>query len=160
MAQDIFIKLTGIEGEAKDAGHPNEIEVLGFDWSVGQQSAMHAGSGGGAGKCTVNDLVFEHYVDRATPNLVQYCLTGEHIDSAELVVRKAGGTPLEYLRITLGDVLITHVQTVSDNFMRAPREKVSLAFSRFSQEYVLQNAQGGSAGTVRTGYDIKANKII
>ena len=33
------------------------------------------------------DLTFEHYVDRATPNLIQYCLTGKHIGSAVLVMR-------------------------------------------------------------------------
>ena len=70
MAQDIFIRLDGIDGESRDASHPNEIDVLTWDWSVSQQSNMHSGSGGGAGKCTVGDLAFEHYVDGATSNLV------------------------------------------------------------------------------------------
>jgi type VI secretion system secreted protein Hcp len=74
---------------------------------------MHAGSGGGAGKCTVNDLTFEHYIDRASPNLIQYCLTGKHIDNAVLVMRKAGGKPLEYLKITMGDVLITKLNLLA-----------------------------------------------
>lgn len=160
MAQEIFLKLTGIDGEATDARHPNEIEVLGWDWSVNQSSSMHAGSGGGAGKCTVNDLAFEHYVDRSTPNLVQYCLTGKHVSEAVLVARKAGGTPLEYLKITMEDVLISRVETVCNPNMRAPREQVSLSFARVRQEYVVQNAQGGSAGTVSIGYDMKANKVI
>lgn len=73
MAQDIFLKLTGIEGESTDRSHSNEIEVLTWTWSVSQQSNMHMGSGGGAGRCTVDDLAFEHYIDRATPNLIQYC---------------------------------------------------------------------------------------
>ncbi|WP_415877422.1 type VI secretion system tube protein Hcp [Burkholderia ubonensis] len=34
MAQDIFLKLTGIDGESQDARHPNEIGVLTWDWSV------------------------------------------------------------------------------------------------------------------------------
>src|SRR5579863_509349 len=157
MTQDIFLKLTGIEGESTDSSHPNEIEVLTWDWSVSQQSNMHAGSGGGAGRCTVSDLTFEHYIDRATPNLTQYCLTGKHIDNAVLVMRKAGGKPLEYLRITLEDVLITQVKPVGNVNMRAPREEVRLSFARVKQEYAIQNAQGGSAGTVSMGFDIKAN---
>lgn len=79
MAHDIFLKIDGIEGEAEDATHKNEIEVLSWSWGVSQQSNMHMGSGGGAGKATVDDLAFEHYIDRATPNLVQYCLLGKHI---------------------------------------------------------------------------------
>lgn len=127
MAQDIFLKLTGIEGEAADASHSKEIEVLTWEWSVKQPSNMHAGRGGGAGKATVEDLTFEHYVDCATPNLVQYCLTGKHIGSAVLTMRKAGGKPLEFLRITMEDVLITQVKPAHNINMRAPREEVSLA---------------------------------
>lgn len=63
MAQDIFLKLPGIEGESTDRSHSNEIEVLTWTWSVSQQSNMHMGSGGGAGKCTVDDLTFEHYIE-------------------------------------------------------------------------------------------------
>jgi type VI secretion system secreted protein Hcp len=160
MSQDIFLKLAGIDGEALDARHSNEIEVLSWNWSVNQVSSMHGGSGGGAGKCTVSDLAFEHNIDRASPNLMQYCLTGKHVAQALLTVRKAGGTPLEYLKITMEDVLISRVQTVCSPSMRAPREQISLSFSRVRQEYIVQNSNGGSAGAVSAGYDIKANKEI
>jgi len=118
------------------------------------------GSGGGAGKCVVDDLTFEHYADRASPNLIQYCLTGKHIARAILVMRKAGGSPLEYLKITMEDVLVTQVSPVYYNTMRVPRERVGLSFSRIRQEYVVQNSSGGSAGTIGMGYDIKANAVI
>ncbi|WGS45882.1 type VI secretion system tube protein Hcp [Burkholderia sp. JSH-S8] len=158
MAQDIFLKINGIDGESEDANHKNEIEVLSWSWQVAQQSNMHAGSGGGAGRATVDDLTFEHYVDRATPNLTQYCLTGKHIDEAKLVVRKAGGSPLEYIKFTMNDVLVTSVAPmgVSDSESR-PRETVRLSFSRIKQEYVVQNAQGGSGGAITASFDIKKN---
>ncbi|MGV3345042.1 Hcp family type VI secretion system effector [Enterobacteriaceae bacterium LUAb1] len=160
MAQDIFIKFNGIEGESQDFAHKGEIEVLNWDWSAGQTANMHSGRGGGAGKCTVEDLHFEHYFDKASPNLLQYCLTGKHISEAVLIMRKAGGSPLEYLRITLQEIIITGVHPVYYNTMRVPREAVSLAFSRVRMDYVLQNAQGNPAGTLSTGYNIKANAII
>lgn len=160
MAQDIFLNLSGIAGESIDATHAGDIEVLEWTWSVRQPAAMLAGSGGGAGKCTVEDLTFDHCTDRASPNLVQYCLTGKHIARAILVMRKAGGSPLEYLKMTMEDVLVTQVTPVYFNTMRAPRERVALSFSRFRQEYVVQNASGGSAGTVSVGYDVKANAVI
>lgn len=159
MAQDIFIKINGIEGESGDANHKNEIEVLAFNWRVLQESTMHAGSGGGAGKATVEDLEFEHYVDRSSPNLMKYCLTGKHIQEAKLTVRKAGGSPLEYLKFTFNDVIITSVQPHgSNNDELRVRERVRLSFSKLKQEYAVQNAQGGSGGAVTAGYDIKANK--
>ena len=69
MALDMFLKLTGISGESQDASHRGEIEVLDWIWLIEQQSTMHAGSGGGAGKAAICDLSFDHYVDRASPNL-------------------------------------------------------------------------------------------
>lgn len=161
MAQDIFLKIDGIEGESPDDSHKNEIEVLAFQWKVRQESAMHAGSGGGAGKATVEDLEFEHYVDRASPNLMKYCLNGKHVGEALLTVRKAGGTPFEYLTLALSDVIVTAVMPhgIGSDDQRI-REKVRLSFSRVSQEYTVQNAQGGNGGAVIAGYDIKANKEI
>ncbi|EDR7594630.1 type VI secretion system tube protein Hcp, partial [Salmonella enterica subsp. enterica] len=42
----------------------------------------------------------------------------------------------------------------------ASRETVELSFSTVKQEYVVQNQQGGSDGTITAGYDFKANKEI
>jgi type VI secretion system secreted protein Hcp len=158
LAQDIFIKINGIDGESQDTAHKNEIEVKKWSWDISQQSSMHVGSGGGAGKATVDDLSFEHLVDRASPNLMKYCLTGKHIDQAVLTVRKAGGNPLEYLRLTMSDVIVTSVQPSGSNTETGIREVVRLSFSRVKQEYVVQNAQGGSGGAVTAGYDIKLNR--
>ncbi|MEJ8824232.1 Hcp family type VI secretion system effector [Variovorax humicola] len=159
MSQDIYLKLNGIEGESPDAAHKNEIEVLSFDWKIKQESTMHAGSGGGAGKATVEDLEFVHYVDRSSPNLMKYCLTGKHVPEAMLTVRKAGGTPLEYLKFTFTDVIITSVAPKGSNKdeLRV-LETVRLSFSKVKQEYTVQNAQGGSGGAITAGYDIKGNK--
>lgn len=91
MSQDIFIKIKGIEGESLDAAHQGEIEVLYWRWAVSQPANMHAGSGGGAGKSRVEDLIFDHRFDKASTSLLQYCLSGKHIPEAILTVRKAGG---------------------------------------------------------------------
>lgn len=158
MAQDIFLKINGIDGESLDAAHKNEIEVLKWEWQILQQSDMHTGSGGGSGKATVKDLNFVHYMDRSSPNLMKFCLTGKHIPEAKLVVRKAGGSPLEYLKITMTDVVITNVQPSGSNTDEQIKESVSLSFAKVKQEYTVQNQQGGSGGAVTAGFDIKLNK--
>ena len=159
MSQDIFLKINGIEGESQDGSHKNEIEVLGYSWNMFQEASMHAGSGGGAGKATVEDLEFDHFVDRSSPNLMKYCLTGKHVAEAVLTIRKAGGSPLEYLKLTMSDVIITGVRpsgTANDDVR--VKERVRMSFAKVKQEYNVQNAQGGSGGAVTAGYDIKANK--
>jgi type VI secretion system secreted protein Hcp len=158
MAQDIFLKIAGIEGEAPDAAHKNEIEVLSWSWGMSQESNMHAGSGGGAGKATVQDLTFEHFVDKASPNLIKYCLTGKHVNEAKLTVRKAGGNPLEYLKITMTDVIISNVSPSGNSNEERVHETVGLSFSKVTHEYVVQNQQGGSGGTITATFDIKGNK--
>jgi type VI secretion system secreted protein Hcp len=141
-AQDIFLKINGIEGESQDASHKGEIEVLSWNWGMTQTSNMHAGSGGGAGKATVRDLTFLHWTDRASPTLIKHCLTGKHIPEARLTVRKAGGKPLEYLRIIMTDVIVSEVRATGESARERIRETVSLAFSKVSHEYVVQKPTG------------------
>jgi len=151
MSNDVFIKINGITGESEDAEHPGEIQVANWTWKMSQRSSMMSGSGGGAAKATVEDLVFFHQVDRASPNLMSYCLTGKHIDQCALTMRKSGGVPLDFLRITMYDVIVTGVE-MGPNF-----EQVSLSFSRVKHEYIIQNQLGGSKGVVTGTFDIKAN---
>jgi type VI secretion system secreted protein Hcp len=153
MSNDVFVKIDGIKGESQDAQHPNEIQVDNWTWKMSQQASMHAGSGGGAGKATIEDLRFFHRIDQASPNLMSYCLTGKHILKVILTMRKAGGVPFDFLRITLSDVVITGVE------LCATHEQVSLSFSRVKQEYMLQNAQGGSNGVVTGMFDLKENAL-
>ncbi len=158
MAQDIFLKPTGIDGESQDAKHKGEIELTNWGWSIHQNSSMQSGSGGGSGKATVSDLTFDHRIDRATPNLLKHCLVGKHIDTATLVVRKAGGNPLEYFKLTMSNVIVTGVAPVIKDTMPTGMESVSLSFARVKQEYVVQNSQGGTAGTVAASFDIQQNR--
>lgn len=151
----MFIKIVGIAGESQDEVHRGEIEVASWHWKMHQQSSVMSGSGGGAGKATINDLEFIHQIDRSSPNLMVYCLTGRHIPEVILSVRKAGGIPLDFLKIVMGDVVITSVEpsAIANTYW----EHVMLSFARLKQEYTLQGNLGSSNGTVTGSFDIKAN---
>jgi type VI protein secretion system component Hcp len=56
MAFDTFCKLTDVVGEAKDASHKGEIDVLSWSWGATQPGSFHRGGGGGAGKVAVQDI--------------------------------------------------------------------------------------------------------
>jgi type VI secretion system secreted protein Hcp len=152
---DMFIKIAGIAGESQDEVHEGEIDVTGWHWKMFQPSSMMSGSGGGAGKATINDLQFLHQIDRASTNLMRYCLTGRHIPEVILCVRRAGGVPLDFLKITMGDVIISGVEPdcVGGNYW----ERVTLSFARVKQEYTIQSRLGTSNGTVTASFDIKEN---
>jgi len=152
---DVFIKIDGIAGESQDETHVNEIDVLSWSWKITQLSRMQSGSGGGAAKASVADLNFLHRVDKASPNLASYCFQGKHIRTAVLTMRKAGGLPFEYYKITMYDVIVSHVQPTVGQEMDL--EHVALSFARVKKEYAVQNNMGGSQGTVTAVIDVKQN---
>src|SRR2546428_9031240 len=109
MAVDMFMKLDGIKGESGDDKHKEEIDVLSWSWGLSQSGSAHMGSGAGAGKVNVNDLSFTKYIDKSSPDLYLSCCNGKHLKDAKLVVRKAGENPLEYLIVTMEDVIVSLV---------------------------------------------------
>lgn len=157
MAVDMFIKIDGVDGEAKDKSHAKSIDVLAWSWGTSQSGNMHAGGGGGAGKANVQDISITKYVDKASPNLFKYCSNGKHIKDALLTVRKAGEKPLEYLKIKLTDVLIASYQTGGSGGEDRLTENVSLNFAKIEIEYHEQDAKGAEVGTVKASYDAKQN---
>jgi len=161
MAVDIFMKIDGIDGESQDSKHTNEIDVLSFHWGATQDSSMHVGTGGGAGKVSVDDLTFVHYCDKSSPILAQNCMSGKHMATALLTVRKAGDNPLDYYKITMTDVLISSLAVGGSND-KGDRisETVGLSFAKVKIEYQPQGKDGSASGGVVVGqYDIKAAKV-
>src|SRR5258706_14144439 len=107
MAVDMFLRVDSIDGESTDSKHGGEIQIVGWSWQAAQTGTSGSGGGSGAGKVEHQDIEIRKFVDRASPVLYKFCCQGQHITSADLTVRKAGGEALEYLIIHLEDLLIT-----------------------------------------------------
>src|SRR5687768_10251106 len=134
MAMDIFMKIEGTKGESKDSKHAGEIEVLAWSWGVSNSGTMHSGTGGGSGKANVQDLSFTKYVDSSSAALLLYACNGKHIPKANLVVRKAGEKPLEYIKIELSDLMVTSVSTGGSGGEDRLTENVTLNFAQVKME--------------------------
>jgi type VI secretion system secreted protein Hcp len=158
MGADIFGKIGDIKGESGDAKHKDEIEILSYSWGVSQTGTMAFGGGGGAGKANFQDFNFMHYLDKASPVLLQRCASGEHIKEATITVRKAGQKePLEYLVIKLSDILVSSVSS-SGTGDASTSESVTLNYAKVIVEYKPQKADGSLDAGVFFKYDLKANK--
>jgi type VI secretion system secreted protein Hcp len=157
MAVDMFLKLGDIKGESIDDKHKDEIDVLAWSWGMSQSGTTHTGTGGGAGKVSVQDISLTKWVDKATPNLALGCSVGKHYPEALLTVRKAGETPLEYLKITMKDVLIASVSTGGSHGEDRLTENVSLNFAEYKMEYTPQKADGSGDAAVTAAYNIAKN---
>lgn len=159
MAVDYFLRIDGIEGESADKAHPKEIELLSFSWGVTQADAGPRAGRGGAGKASFQDFAFVARVSKASPKLFLACASGQHVKSALLTCRRSGGAPLEFLKITLSDVLVSSYQ-VGGSTREEPLDQVSLRSARIELEYVPASSSGKAEPAVKAGWDLKANKKI
>lgn len=158
MAVDMFMKIPGVEGEARDGVHKAEIDVLAWGWGMTQSGSAHVGGGMGSGKVNVHDLSFTKYIDKSSPDLMLACCSGKHFTDAKLTVRKAGENPLEYLIITMQDVIVAGITTGGSGGEDRLTENVRLNFAKVKVDYTEQT-QGGAAGAKpKMGWDIEANK--
>lgn len=142
MAADMFIKIGAIKGEARDKSHAGEIDVLAWSWGVSNSGSAQLGGGQGAGKANCQNLSFTKYVDAASADLQLHCIKGKHIPDATLVVRKAGDKPLEYIKITMNDCIVTSVSTGGSGGEDRLVENVTLDFAKMKFEYFKQKPDG------------------
>ena len=159
MPVDMFMKIGDIKGEAKDAKHKQEIDVLAYSWGLSNSGTTHVGGGGGSGKVNVQDLSFTKYVDSASNALISHGCSGKHIPEATLVVRKAGGDKaLEYITIKMSDVLVTSVSMGGSGGEDRLTENVTLNFAKFEYTYKEQAKGGGQeGGDKKAGWNIAEN---
>lgn len=161
MAGDMFLKLNGVEGGSRDDTHKKEIDVLSWSWDMQQSGTTHMGEGGGSGKVSVGDISFSKYVDESTNKLIQFCCSGKHIDEGVLVVRKAGESPVEYMKIIMKQILISSYNTGGDSDSSdRVLENISLNFAEVTVEYTPQDATGAAGGVMSAGWHIAENKKI
>ena len=149
MAVDMFLKIKGVDGESIDKSHKGEIDVLSWSWGMSQSGTTHVGGGGGSGKVSVNDISLTKYVDASTNALMFGCCKGTHFDQAVLVVRKAGGSPLEYIKLTMKEVIVSQLSTGGSGSEDRLTENLTLNFAEFKFEYQTQGTKGGKEGGAR-----------
>lgn len=157
MAVDMFLELEGIEGESVDSVHAGKIDVLAWSWGLSQSGTTHMGGGGGAGKVSVQDLSITKYVDKATPNLFMHCCDGTHIPKAHLIVRKAGKSALEYIKIDMEEVIVTSLSTGGSGGEDRLTENVTLNFAKVKVEYTEQKADGTAGAKPKMTYNVAQN---
>jgi len=160
MAVDMFLKLEGIEGEAKDNKHAKEIDIESFSWGMAQTGGFSSGGGGGAGKVSITDMSFMKFTDKSTAPLMAHCCSGKHIPTGQVIVRKAGDKPLEYMKIELFDILVSSVQVSGSGGSDRVTESLSLNFSKFKVAYQEQKPDGSGTPGGNMGWDIKANTKV
>ncbi len=147
MAVDMFLKLTGIEGESADAKHKGSIDIESFSWgATNPGTAGSAGGGGGAGKVQMQDFNFVMRVNKASPKLFLAAANGQHIKEAVLTARKSGGDQIEFYKIKMTDILISAYQQAGSG--DGQLDSFSLNFAKIEVEYRSQDPTGKPGAAV------------
>lgn len=153
---DIFLKFDDIKGESQNDRHKGEIDVQGAGFSA-KRGPFVAGEFG-SGPATFGHLCFLKRLDKATPVLVQHLAAGQHIKSAVLTYAKPGDKGLDYLVITLSDVLVSSYSTSSGSDF--PTETISLNYGKIELEYTPRKADGSGDAPIGTGWDVGGNSKL
>jgi type VI secretion system secreted protein Hcp len=163
MAVSVFLKFDGpsMEGESSVAGHEGEMDILAWNWGVTQSGTMQLGTGGGAGKANFQDLHVTKRVDKASPNLMQWCAGGRQFEKATLTCRKASGSesePVPYVAVEMEKVIITSFQFGGADGQDLFNESLSLNFSKYNMKYTPQKDDGSPDSEVEAGWNIRTNE--
>jgi len=153
MAVDIFLKVDGVNGEATDVNHKDEIEVVSWSWGV---ELPPPGGGSGAGRPRVSELALVKHVDKASPSLFRHCLKGTHFPAVVLAQRRSGAGNVSFLTITLNEVFVMRVGDASDG--GKPTESVSFAFSKVTYTYTPLKPDGQPDAPVTLKWNVGTNQ--
>ena len=160
MPVEMFLKLTGIEGESSDAKHKGEIDVLAWSWGLSEETQQTGGGGGGAGKVKVHDLSIQKLVDLASPLLLSSSVEGKHISDGTLTARQESkGAGQEFLVFKMTNVLVTSVsmaETSKDEVR--PTETVMLNFAKLDFDYRSFKQDGSVNQEKSFRWDFSTNK--
>lgn len=158
-AVDYFLKIDGVEGESTDDRHRGQIEIESWSWGVSNAGSMASGGGGGAGKASFSDFHFTMPVSKASPKLMQAAATGEHIKSAELTLRKAGGTQMDYYIVQFEDLLVSSYQS-SGSSSELPMEEISFNYQKITFQYVPEKPDGTADTPIKASWNLATNTKV
>ncbi len=97
------------------------------------------------------------YVDIASPDLFMGALKGTHFPDAQLIVRKAGQVPIDYIKLEMKEVLVTSLSTGGSGGEDRLTENVSLNFASFKFTYTPQTSTGAAGTPKSIGWNIVEN---
>ena len=159
MPVDMFLKLTGIDGESVDAKHKGEIDVLAWSWGLSESQPQTGSGGGGAGKVKAQDLSIQKLVDLASPLLLSYSAEGKHISDGTLTARQESkGAGQEFLVFKMTNVLVTSVSTAETSKDVRPGETVTLNFTKLDFDYRSFKQDGSVNQEKSFRWDFSTNK--
>ena len=153
MAVNAYLKVDGRPGAS--TSKQGYIDVLSFSFGATQQHVIGPASAGAearVGRADVHNLTVMKAMDKTSPLLFDDCVTGNVLNSVDLIYDKPMGDQQEdYIKYHMEKVLITSVQHSGSN--ENPTESVSFAFEKIKVSYNPEE-EGQLKGFIDKGFDL------
>ncbi len=147
--RDMYLRVEGgraglIRGEAVDADHLDEIELLSWNWGMNNSQTP---GGTDRNRATFQNLRVMKRVDSASTGLMSALRSNDTI-KATLSVRKAGHEQIEFFRINLERGRIVELNTHSVTHDGVPEliDELVISFPKVKVEYHGQGGDGLARG--------------
>ena len=157
MAVDYYLKIEGIDGEATNVNHKNEIQLLSFSWGGTQTTSVGHSGGSGAGKVDLANISVMKHLDKASSKLFSAMCSGQHIANATMTAIKAGTNNAPFLTVTFTELFVTSLQLSASSEL--PSESVSFSYNQIKIEYSTQDASGNLTAAGNVTYNLNTNVV-
>lgn len=156
-AADFHLKIKDLEGESKQKGYENQLQLSSWSWGAQNAGSMGVGTGGGTGKVSMQDFHFNITMGKHTPLAMKYCASGKHFDEGVLTCRRAGDTPQKYLVVTFNELVISSYQT-SGHGDGLPEDSIAFNYTKIKMEYYAQDEKGKAGSAITGAFDVKSGE--
>lgn len=151
-ANDYFLQIAGIPGDATQQGHEHWIDIDGFSWGL----KLVTNGSGNVGKVEFSDFSWTQLVDSSTPKWFLQVATGRNIPTVTLDVTKpVDGRQESFFQMIFTDTVGTSLTLNGAADVMATASMTSGATVKL--RYRPQDARGGFGAWVEGSFDIKAN---
>jgi type VI secretion system secreted protein Hcp len=165
LANEIFLKIPGVNGPATQQGFTGDIPLLAYSQGFSNSSTIGSlGTGAGAGKTQCGAISLSKLIDSTSTILLQHVVRGTRIPTATLyflgATTGAEATVAPYT-ITLTGVTVTSISqgdSVSNSAgALGITENISLIAEKFEFSFRPRNANGTFGPPETTGWDCLTN---
>ncbi len=166
MANAIFVKFDGIDGECRESGHEGWIQVEAFSHHLAANIDRAAGTSSGSltvGVAEHGDIGITKILDSSSLPIMAKCCAGQSFATVQIEMMAASsgteGAPTQrFLGITLEKVAIANIN-YSDSAAAAgrPMENIELNYRKIEWTYTPYDDTGASKGDITKYWDLANN---
>ncbi len=155
-AQDAFLKIEGVTGEATDREHKDWINLASFSQAIHQPGGSATGATRRRGSVILEDITCVKELDKSSPKIAESVCNGKVFPKVEIHLTRSSGNGgrVTYYAYELKNVMVTSYQINSADG-DLPVEEMSLNFEEIKVTYTEYDRQGRKKGNVEYSWKVE-----